>query len=429
MRTRKVEKREPKEKKKRVCVYARVSTNHLNQEDSLEMQKSYYEELIIANKEWDYVGIYYDRGKTGTKETRPGFQKMIADVRAGKIDFILVKSISRFARNTITVLKFARELKEIGVGIFFEKENLNTLTGEGEMLLSVLASIAQEESRSISKNIKWRIKKKFEQGEAISSVYWLLGYQRDEYGDLVIVPEEAEAVRTIFDWYLSGMGIKAICIKLDMLGIQTVKGGLWAEKTIQGMLKNEKYKGDFHLQKKYTPEGNVNCPQYNHGEVDSFYITGNHPAIIESKKWDRVQEMIEERQKKYGYKAEEKKKYQNRYPLSGMLFCSKCGAPLYRKKSMAKGEEFIYWVCANRLKHGETECNGVWMNEKELREHKITEPTIVKEEIINGKKCYHYTSKEKFSERKQQKEGRRKNGQNSGILQGINRPRRTVIQL
>lgn len=188
--------------KKRVCAYARVSTDSRRQEDSLENQMETYERLITGNPEYEFIGVFADQGISGYCENRPQFQRMMEKARAGEIDLIITKSISRFARNTITVLKFARELKELGVGIFYEEQNINTLSGDGEMMLAVLASFAQEESRSMSENNKWSIRKKFERGEVMITTSRFLGYDKNEYGDLIVNRKEAEIVSLTFDLYL-----------------------------------------------------------------------------------------------------------------------------------------------------------------------------------------------------------------------------------
>ena len=192
--------------KKRVCAYARVSTDSRRQEDSLENQMETYGRLITGNPEYEFIGVFADQGISGYCENRPQFQRMMEKARAGEIDLIITKSISRFARNTVTVLKFARELKELGVGIFFEEQNINTLSGDGEMMLAVLASFAQEESRSMSENNKWSIRKKFERGEVMITTSRFHGYDKNEYGDLIVNRKEAEIVSLTFDLYLLNVG-------------------------------------------------------------------------------------------------------------------------------------------------------------------------------------------------------------------------------
>ena len=192
--------------KKRVCAYARVSTDSRRQEDSLENQMETYERLITGNPKYEFIGVFADQGISGYCENRPQFQRMMEKARAGEIDLIITKSISRFARNTVTVLKCARELKELGVGIFFEEQNINTLSGDGEMMLAVLASFAQEESRSMSENNKWSIRKKFERGKVMITTSRFLGYDKNEYGDLIVNRKEAEIVSLTFDLYLMNVG-------------------------------------------------------------------------------------------------------------------------------------------------------------------------------------------------------------------------------
>ena len=266
--------------KKRVCAYARVSTDSRRQEDSLENQMETYERMITGNPEYEFIGVFADQGISGYCENRPQFQRMMEKARAGEIDLIITKSISRFARNTVTVLKFARELKELGVGIFFEEQNINTLSGDGEMMLAVLASFAQEESRSMSENNKWSIRKKFERGEVMITTSRFLGYDKNEYGDLIVNRKKAEIVSLTFDLYLMNVGSSRIGELLDYLGVKTVTGTTWETGTIGGMLSNEKYKGDFHLQKYYTPSTQRNVTRRNRGEVQSYYISENHEPIV-----------------------------------------------------------------------------------------------------------------------------------------------------
>lgn len=227
MRVRVIKPIAAKEKRLKVCAYARVSTDSLKQEDSLENQTSTYERIITSNPTYEYVGIYADQGISGYSENRPAFQSMIEKARAGEIDLIITKSVSRFARNTVTVLKVARELKELGVGIFFEEQNINTLSGDGEMMLTVLASFAQEESRSMSENNKWTMKKKFERGEIMVNTRRFMGYDKNEYGELIINLEEAKIVQGIFNMYLQGIGSFKIAAKLNEEGVQTITGKKW----------------------------------------------------------------------------------------------------------------------------------------------------------------------------------------------------------
>ena len=373
--------------KKRVCAYARVSTDSRRPEDSLENQMETYERLITGNPEYEFIGVFADQGISGYCENRPQFQRMMEKARAGEVDLIITKSISRFARNTVTVLKFARELKELGVGIFFEEQNINTLSGDGEMMLAVLASFAQEESRSMSENNKWSIRKKFERGEVMITTSRFHGYDKNEYGDLIVNRKEAEIVSLTFDLYLLNVGSSRIGELLDYLGVKTVTGTTWESGTVNGMLCNEKYKGDFHLQKYYTPENKRNHTRKNNGEVQSYYI--------------------------------------NRYPLSGMLICPYCGKTLRRRQVYKKK---IQWLCSTYIEKGVKACKGIRIDDAELQGLNITEQTVIEEVVKNGKKHYCYTSKADFDC------GIRNSTvsveiEDGSVLPSVNRPRRTVIKL
>lgn len=411
--------------KKRVCAYARVSTDSRRQEDSLENQMETYERLITGNPEYEFIGVFADQGISGYCENRPQFQRMMEKARAGEIDLIITKSISRFARNTVTVLKFARELKNLSVGIFFEEQNINTLSGDGEMMLAVLASFAQEESRSMSENNKWSIRKKFERGEVMITTSRFLGYDKNEYGDLIVNRKEAEIVSLTFDLYLLNVGCSRLSDLLNYLGVKTVTGGQWESGTIGGMLSNEKYKGDFHLQKYYTPPTQRNATRKNRGEVQSYYISENHEPIVSPELWGQVQEMREYRKKVRNIGQDGTGKFQNRYPLSGMLICPYCGKTLRRRQVYKKK---IQWLCSTYIEKGKKACRGIRIADAALVGLNITEQTVVEEVIQNGKKRYRYTRKEDFDCGIRNSAGCEET-KNGGVLQGINRPRRTVIKL
>lgn len=411
--------------KKKVCAYARVSSDSRRQEDSLENQMMTYERLITGNPEYEFAGVFADQGISGYCENRPQFQKMMEKARAGEIDLIITKSISRFARNTVTVLKFARELKELGVGIFFEEQNINTLSGDGEMMLAVLASFAQEESRSMSENNKWSIRKKFEKGEGMINTSRFLGYDKNEYGDLVVNPKEAEIVLLVFDLYLMNVGTSRISDLLNYMGVKTVTGNTWESGTVNGMLCNEKYKGDFHLQKYYTPENKRNQTRKNTGEVQSYYISENHEPIVAPEVWEKVQEVREKRKRDRNIGQDNTKKFQNRYPLSGMLICPYCGKTLRRRQVYNKK---IQWLCSTYIEKGVNACKGIRIDDTELQGINIEEQKVVEEVIRNGKKHYRYTSKEDFDSESRNNTDSAE-AADGGVLQGFNRPRRTVIKL
>jgi DNA invertase Pin-like site-specific DNA recombinase len=239
MQITKIDNPAPPPKRKRVAAYARVSTGKDAMLHSLAAQVSYYSELIGKHPDWEYAGVFADEALTGTKETRPGFQQMLDECRAGKIQQILTKSISRFARNTVTILKSVRELKDLEVDVFFEEQNIHSLSADGELMLTILASYAQEESRSASENVKWRIRKDFKEGKI--SGMTMLGYHLVD-GVLTIIPEEAELVKAIYADYMSGMGVERIVKKLRKQGVKLSCSG------IAGILRNEKYSGDMLLQ-------------------------------------------------------------------------------------------------------------------------------------------------------------------------------------
>ena len=238
----------PLPKRKRVAAYARVSLEKDAMLHSLAAQVSHYSETIQKNPGRIYAGVYADEGLTGTKENRPEFQRLLQDCRAGKIDMVIVKSISRFARNTVTLLTTVRELKGLGIDVFFERENIHSMSGDGELMLAILASFAQEESLSVSENCKWRIRKKFSEGECL--FLRMYGYRFID-GELKLIPEEAEVIRLIYSSYLDGMGTASIANMLNEKGIPSFGRDKWARSTILGILRNEKLAGNLLLQKTF----------------------------------------------------------------------------------------------------------------------------------------------------------------------------------
>ena len=372
--------------KKRVCAYARVSTNSLDQADSLENQTIHYRNKIESNSDYEFAGIFADRGCTGTKDNRPEFQKMMSLCRAGALDLILVKSVSRFARNTTIVLEYVRELKALGVEVRFEDQNIKTLTQDGELMLTVLSAFAEEESRSVSENIKWRVRKKFEKGELIINTKRFLGYDKDVYGDLVINQKEAKIVRRIFEEYLSGKGSFIIAKELNKEHISTVTGAKWHDTTVLEILKNEKYKGDAILQKYYTPNHLCKQSKRNINKRESFYVGENHSPIVSVEMWQQVQgELVKRRRNKQGNNK--------KHPLSGLLICSKCGHKLQRRVwNSGKPSQKVVWQCSHYIKDGKDACSGTVIEESVLEGLNIKEETIVREWIKNGKKRYTYTS-------------------------------------
>ncbi len=413
--------------KKQVCAYARVSTENVKQGESLENQITYYEALINANPEYTFVGVFADFGISGTTDKRPEFKRMIELAKAGKIDLIITKSISRFARNTTVMLEVVRELKDIGVEVKFEKENISTLSGDGELMLTVLASFAQEESKNISDNVKWRIRNDFKQGKIMLNTKRFLGYDKLENGALVINVVEADIVRSIFNLYLGGTSTTKIAKLLTSEGIKTLTGKeKWQPSSINHILKNEKYKGDVLCQKTYTPNHLSPGTIINKGKVEQYYIKDHHEPIVTVDEWNRVQDIMEEnRQKKNVIKSD---KYKKRYPYSGILYCGKCGAKLKRRIWNGKlPSRKVVWQCSTYIKEGAEHCSGLSINEDVLNRVTIKGETIIKEEIKDGKKHYRYTSKSKPDEpstrfgTKAEKDG--------SVLPSVNGSSRTVIKL
>lgn len=411
-------------KKKRVCAYIRVSSDKEAQLDSLENQEAYFIRKYAQETGCEFVGIYSDVGISGTSEKRPAFQEMLNACMCGEIDLIHTKSISRFARNTVTVLEVSRQLKSLGIGIYFEEQDINTMSAEGELMLTVLASFAQEESYNISENQKWAVQKKFARGDVMINTNRFLGYDKDKDGNLIINEKEAEIVRMIFRMYLGGDGTFRIAKKLNELGIPTVTGKQWHETTIRGMLKNEKYKGDCLLQKYYVPKvGGATVA--NDGKVKSYYITGNHEAIIPKEEWDAVQRLRKERAEERNIDTKNTQKFKNRYPLSGKLICPYCGKHLRRLYAYKK----YVWACSTYIDKGKKVCRGIRIPECVTDEWTIDEPVVVREEVnADGEKYYSYSGQQESDGRNSGKERNTQNP-NGSVLPGVYRPRRTVIKL
>lgn len=364
------------QRKKKVCAYVRVSTDSLQQEDSLENQTTYFKGFITANPEWEFVGIYSDQGISGYKENRPGFQKMIEDARAGNIDLIVVKSISRFARNTETVLKFTRELKSIGVGIFFELQNINTLSGAGELMLTILAAFAQAESEGASANAKMTYKRKFESGIPAHGLESTFGYKANAQGDIVVDEEKAAVVRQIFDLAEQGIWPSKIKQYLNKNGVPGCAGGDWDDTAVFRVLHNVSYKGDLILQKTYRDSRRKQ--RKNEGQVDQWYIAENHQPIVPPDQWDKVQEILQKRsehlQTPAPPKPDKPRSSRNTYPLSNLIYCPICGEKLIHKWGKGRNE---YWACKTNLKVGKDACKGIWLPAEVANGWgEITEPIV-----------------------------------------------------
>ena len=355
----------PAHKRKRVAAYARVSSGKDAMLHSLAAQVSYYSELIQRNPAWEYAGVYADENLSGTKEARPEFQRMLRDCRDGKIDRILCKSTSRFARNTVTLLETARELKGLGISVSFEKENIDTMSGDGELMLTILASLAQEESRSVSENCKWRVRKKFERG--IPTGLRMYGYDVRN-GSFTILPEEAEVVRRIFRMYLDGMGSERIMRVLNAEGLPAPEGGPWNAGTIMMMLRNEKYAGDLLLQKSYVNNHVEKKQLPNRGELPQYFVAEDHAPIIDRETFDAVQAEIAGRRELHTAKAADAVKRPD-MPLGDRIICGICGKK-YRRKMTRQGTPYAapVWICATFNYRGKAFCASKQIPEQTLME-------------------------------------------------------------
>ena len=336
--------------KKRVAAYCRVSTDQAEQLSSYEAQVKYYTAYIEGNPEYECAGIYADEGISGTNtKKREQFNRMIEDCKARKIDMVITKSISRFARNTLDTLTYVRLLKDLGIEVFFEKENIKTLDSKGEVLLSILSSLAQDESRSISENSTWGIRRRFEQGKLHINHTKFLGYDKDKNGNLVINPKQAKIVKRIYKDFLDGKGANRIARELESDGTLNWNGkAKWYEGSIRKMLTNEKYKGDALLQKTYTVDFLSKKRADNNGEVPQYYVEDSHPAIIDKEMWEAVQLEMERRRNfalKYGIQKLEYATTDN--PFAGRVICGTCGRVFGRKVWNSTSEKLrrIVWQC------------------------------------------------------------------------------------
>ena len=348
-------------KRERVAAYARVSTGKDAMLHSLAAQVDYYAKYIRSNPMWDYAGVYADNAQTGTKENRPEFQRLLADCRAGKINRILVKSISRFARNTVTLLETVRELRALGIDIFFEEQNLHTLSGDGELMLTILASFAEAESKSVSDNCLWRIQKKMEKGEC--GVFNIYGY-RFQDGRLVVEPTEAAVVKRIFQMYLDGMGTASIANTLNEEGIPPLRGEIWRKITVATILRDEKYTGNMLLQKSFRADPISKRQVKNNGERRQYLVSDSHEQIIDAATFDRVQEEIAHRADLYEVAPS---KPMEKHPLAGKIVCCLCGKSFHRKFGNTKAQyKTPIWICSTFLMRKKSACPSRRISEKVL---------------------------------------------------------------
>lgn len=349
-------------KKRRTAAYARVSTDSDEQFTSYEAQIDYYTQYIKGHDDWEFVKVYADEGISGTNTNhREGFKEMISDALSGKLDLIITKSISRFARNTVDTLVHVRKLRENGVEIYFEKENIYTFDSKCEVILTIMSSLAQEESRSISENVTWGQRKRFADGKVSLPYKQFLGYKKGADGFPEIVPEEAKIVRQIYKRFIDGYSPNSIAKWLTDENIPTPAGReIWSTSTVQSILKNEKYKGDARLQKTFTVDFLTKKHKVNEGEIPQYYVKNSHPAIIRPDEWDMVQREFERRKALKG-------KYRCTDPLQCRIVCGDCGS-FYGSKVWHSNNKYrkIIWRCNSKFNNL---CNT---------------PTVDSEKIKNG---------------------------------------------
>lgn len=349
----------------RVAAYCRVSTDDEEQLTSYEAQKNYYTDKIMTNKEWTMAGIFADEGITGTSaRKRPEFLRMIRQCKQGKIDIILTKSISRFARNTVDCLNYIRALKELGIAVIFEKENINTLEADSEILITMLGAFAQSESESISSNVRWGKRQAMKEGKATIQYKYLYGYRKGADGKPEIIPEQAEVVRRIYDLFLSGTSIRDIKEYLEQNNIRNVDGEVkWARNAINSILTNEKYCGDVLLQKTYIDDCINKKVKKNTGQLPMYLVQNHHEGIISREIFDAAQAELARRN---AGKSPSKKnaptgrsRYSSKYALTDRLYCGECGTR-YQRCTWRNhdGSKRIVWRCVSRVDYGHKYCHN-----------------------------------------------------------------------
>ena len=361
--------KEEERPKLRVAAYCRVSTDSDEQATSYDAQVEHYTDYIQKNPEWEFAGIFSDDGISGTyTKKRDGFNHMIDECMDGKIDMIITKSISRFARNTLDCLKFIRQLKEKNIPVYFEKENINTMDAKGEVLLTIMASLAQQESQSLSQNVKLGIQYRYQQGLVQVNHNRFIGYTKDDDGQLIIEPEGARVVKRIYQEYLEGASLLEIGRGLEEDGILTGAGKeKWRPESIYKILHNEKYMGDALLQKTYTVDFLNKTRVKNKGLVPQYYVENNHEAIIPRDIFMRVQEEMVRRANLHSGKNRKKRVYSSKYALSSIVYCSKCGEIYRRIQWQAHGKKYIVWRCCNRVENGLGACDAEAIREVDLQ--------------------------------------------------------------
>lgn len=356
--------------KLRVAAYCRVSTDSDEQATSYEAQIEHYTEYISKNPDWIMAGIFADDGISGTNtKKRDEFNRMIEECMSGNIDMIITKSISRFARNTLDCLKYIRQLKDKNIPVYFEKEAINTMDSKGEVLLTIMASLAQQESQSLSQNVKLGIQYRYQQGKVQVNHNRFLGYTKDAEGNLVIDPEQAEIVRRIYREYLQGQSMDKIAAGLEADGILTGAGNTkWHTSTINKILRNEKYMGDALLQKTYTTDFLTKKRIKNNGTVPQYYVEDDHEAIIPKDIFLLVQEELVRRRVVHTSDNGKRHCYSCKHCFAQIVFCGECGEFYRRVHWNNRGCKSIVWRCCSRLENTGHVCRARTVNEKLLEQ-------------------------------------------------------------
>lgn len=357
-------------KRLRVAAYCRVSTDDEEQLNSYEAQIAYYTEAIAKNPSWIFAGIYADEGKSGTMTAkRKDFLRLMDDCEKGKVDMILTKSISRFARNTVDSLSWVRKLRAMNIGVYFEEQAIDSLKAENEMLIGLFSVIAQSESENISANIRWGVQQRMQNG-VYHANFKCFGYQKGTEGVPVIVPEEAEVVKSIYNRYLDGDSVGQIRTYLQNAGIKSPCGkDVWSREAITHILKSEKYVGDLLLQKTFRTDCISKKQKVNRGELPKYLVTDNHPAIIPREKYNLVQMEIARRgseHKKSSLAITEQGRYSGLYALSELLICGECGSHYRRRQKLKNGKKQFVWRCINRTENGVQTCDAIGVEEQKL---------------------------------------------------------------
>ncbi len=357
--------------KKKVAAYCRVSTDSEDQLNSYEAQIAYYTDAIAKNPNWTFAGIYADEGITGTATVkRKDFLRLMKDCEKGKVDFILTKSVSRFARNTVDSLVWTRKLRAKGIGVYFEEQALDSLKAENEMLIGLFSVIAQSESENISANVKWGVQQRMRSGTYMTN-FNCYGYRKGEDGIPVVVEEEAKVVRKIFQLFTDGNSMKQIKEILEAEQILTYSGkSLWDFEVIRHILTNEKYVGDVILQKTFRTNCIDKKTRQNRGELPKYLVSNNHPPIVDRDIFNIVQVEIASRSSKRSksdFALTERGKHSGKYALSDILICGSCGSHYKRKGKTQNGQRIVYWRCINRIEHGTKICkDSIGVEEKKL---------------------------------------------------------------